>query len=152
MAASSSAIAASKLLNLPSPALQSLIRRQILLHPASAAAAAAASPIRPDVHSLNLPHPEKGSATGSPNRYASRATELNLKHRPLGFSPMRIEAARTFVPKEEDYQDADEDDDIDDEYIDEEGDSAIGDHSGSDFDDGDDDCGGYGDGVVDKDP
>ncbi|KAL6535718.1 hypothetical protein OROHE_012562 [Orobanche hederae] len=151
MAASSASIAASKLLNLPSPALQSLIRRQILLHPASAAAAAA-SPILPDVQSLNFSHPEKGSATGSPNQYASRPTEANLNQWPFGFSAMRIEAARTFVPKEENYQDSEEDDDIDDEHIDEEGDGEIGDYSGSDFDDGDDDCGRYGDDVVDKDP
>ncbi|KAL3638402.1 hypothetical protein CASFOL_017773 [Castilleja foliolosa] len=128
-------IAASKLLNPRNPALQSLIRCQ-LLHPA------AARPTLLVAQPLDFFHREKvGTADSDPPAHYSSNPNLharNLRWR-FDFSPVEIKAARTYVPVEGDvYNDFDGDDDDDDED-DEEDEVDIQDYSGSDFDDEEDD-------------
>ncbi|PIN04826.1 hypothetical protein CDL12_22630 [Handroanthus impetiginosus] len=139
-------MAASKLLNLRTPAIQNLMRGQSL-HPTAAAPFSrllqrtSTSPALPDAQSLNLIHPQNGSTNHelSARNLGMHASNLHL-YLQLPSGPCGVQAYQTYAtrrPKADPYEDYDDDDDDEDEDEDDDGD--IQDYSGSDFDDDDDD-------------
>ncbi|KAK4439188.1 hypothetical protein Salat_0253700 [Sesamum alatum] len=123
MATSSASMAASKLLNLRTAALQNLVRGQLLRSSAASAhllQSTARSPSLPDAQLFNLFHPESRSSDSinqspKPRNLNLRSSNLPLDLQwPFGHSVMPIEAARTYVPsdaKDDNYSGSDYDDD-----------------------------------------